>query len=138
MPLQQTTFTPLEQAVLDAICQAYPEDRTALRAQLSTATLRSRENTGCGFFTHFAVDHNSGAPIGGKRLRDGPAAKIEGIKYGMGFILWLAQGYADCLEGYAYGPDSTTDTTFETVNFEITTPPKKVQLTPDHRLPRRP
>ena len=138
MPLQQTTFTPLEQAVLEAICQAYPEDRTALKAQLSTATLRSRENTGCGFFTHFTVDHSSGASIGGGRLRDGPAAKVDGIKYGMGFILWLAQGYADCLEGYAYGPDSTRDTMFETVSFEITKPPKKVQVTPDHRLPRRP
>jgi hypothetical protein len=138
MPLQQTTFTPLEQAVIEAICQAYPEDRTALEAQLSTATLRSRENTGCGFVTYFTVDHNSGAPIGGGRLRDGPAAKVDGVKYGMGFILWLAQGYADCLEGYTYGPDSTTDTMFETVSFEITKPPKKVHLTPAPRLPRRP
>jgi len=119
MPLQQSIFTQLEQAVLEAICQAHPADQTALESQLSTATFRSRENTGCGFFTHFSVDRNSSRPIGGERLRNGPAAKIDGIKYGMGFILWLGQGYADCLEGYAYGDDRTTELMFETVRFEI-------------------
>ena len=137
-PMQQSIFTPLEQAVPDAICRAHPTDRTALEAQLSSATFLSRENTGCGFFTHFTVDHDSSAPIGGERLRDGPAAKVDGIKYGMGFILWLVQGYADCLEGYAYGPDSTTDTMFETVSFEITQPPNEVHLTPDRKLHQRP
>jgi hypothetical protein len=92
MPLRKSIFTPLEEAVLAAVCRAYPADRTAIEAQLSTATFRSRENTGCGFFTHFAIDHNSSAPIGGERLRNGPTAKINGMKYGMGFILWLEQG----------------------------------------------
>ena len=90
-----------------------------MSAQLSRAILRSRENTGCGFFTRFDTDLNSSAPIGGERLRNGPTAKIDGMKYGMGFILWLEQGYADCLEGYAYGDDSTTELTFEAVRFEI-------------------
>ena len=39
-------FTTLERAVLAAICEVYSEDRAALEAQLSTATLLSRENTG--------------------------------------------------------------------------------------------
>jgi hypothetical protein len=119
MPLKKSIFTPLEEAVLAVVCRAYPKDGAALDAQLSTATFVSRENTGCGFFTHFTVDRNSSAPIGGERLRNGPTAKVDGLKYGMGFILWLAQGYADCLEGYAYGDDSTTDMVFEEVNFEI-------------------
>lgn len=37
----------------------------------------------------------------------------------MGFILWLKEGYADCLEGYAYGPDSTTELSWESVQFQI-------------------
>jgi hypothetical protein len=119
MLLPQCIFTLLEQAVLESICRAHPADRAALDAQLSTATFVSRENTGCGFFTRFAADRNSGAPIGGERLRNGPTAKIDGLKYGMGFILWLEQGYADCLEGYAYGDDSTTELMFDTVHFEI-------------------
>ncbi len=41
----------------------------------------------------------------------------------MGFILWLEQGYADCLEGFAYGDDSTKELMFEAVCFEITEQP---------------
>lgn len=37
----------------------------------------------------------------------------------MGFILWLEQGYADCIEGYVFGTDDTTAFSWETVRFEI-------------------
>jgi hypothetical protein len=111
-------FTSLERAVLAAICSMYSTDRAALEAQLSTATLLRRENTGAGFFTRFAVDHNSSTAIGGMRLRDGPTTKIDGLEHGMGFILWLKVGYADCLEGYAYA-ESTTGIVLETADFEI-------------------
>jgi len=119
MQSRQSIFNPLEQAVLEFIRREHPTDGSALEAQLLTATFRSRKNTGCGFFTLFAADRNSSAPIGGERLRNGPIAKIDGLKYGMGFILWLEQGYADCLEGYAYGDDSTTGLVFDAVHFEI-------------------
>jgi len=36
----------------------------------------------------------------------------------MGFVLWLEDGYVDCLEGYSYD-ESTTDIDFERVGFEI-------------------
>jgi len=111
-------FTALERAVLAAICDMYPEDRAALEAQLSTATLLSRENTGAGFYTRFAVDHASNTAMGGMRLRNGPEAKIHGLEHGMGFILWLKEGYADCLEGYCYA-DSTTGIVLEATSFEI-------------------
>jgi hypothetical protein len=111
-------FTTLERAVLAAICRMYSEDRAALEAQLSTATLLRRENTGAGFFTRFKVDRTSCAPIGAKRLREGPEAKIDGLEYGMGFILWLKEGYADCLEGHSYA-ESTTGIALEAMRFEI-------------------
>jgi|SRR5438105_10875437 len=111
-------FSALERAVLGAICDMYSEDRAALEAQLSTATLVSRENTGAGFYTRFAVDRASSIAIGGMRLRDGPAIRIDGLEQGMGFILWLKEGYADCLEGYSYA-ESTTRIVLETAGFEI-------------------
>jgi hypothetical protein len=52
------------------------------------------------------------------RLRDGPATKIDGLERGMGFILWLKEGYADCLEGYSYA-ESTTAIILEETGFEI-------------------
>lgn len=113
-----SAFTTLERAVLAAICDMYSADRAALEAQLSTAALLSRENTGAGFFTRFAVDRASSVAIGGMRLRDGPATKIDGLEHGMGFILWLKEGYADCLEGYSYA-ESTTGIVLEAAGFEI-------------------
>jgi hypothetical protein len=110
-------FTPLERAVLTHICDMYSSDRAALEGQLSTATLLSRQNTGAGFYTRFVVEQSSSAAIAGERSRAGPETKIDGLHHGMGFILWLEEGYADCLEGYSYD-DSTTDIVLETVGFE--------------------
>jgi hypothetical protein len=115
----ESVFTPLERAVLAAICEKHPEDRVALKDQLSTAALRSRENTGAGFYTRFTVDRGSSAALKGPRLRYGPPlVKVEGLEHGMGFILWLEEGYAHQLEGYAFD-ESTTEMKFEKVEFEI-------------------
>lgn len=80
-------FTALERAVLRAICDAHPKDRAALEVQLSTATVLNRENTGAGFYTRFSVKRASNTAIEGERLRRGPAARIDGLEHGMGFIL---------------------------------------------------
>ena len=113
----ESTFTPLEQAVIAAICGLYPQDRPALEAQLSTATMISRENNGRGFYIRFGVDHGSSATVRGPQRKDGPVAKIDGLKHGMGFIVWLKQGYASCLEGFGYGEDISS-LNLETVDFE--------------------
>lgn len=113
-----SNFMPLEKAVLRAICESHVNDRPALESQLSTAAVLSRENTGAGFYTEFAVERASQPPIGGERLRTGPAARVDGLKQGMGFILWLKEGYAHNLEGYSYG-ESTAGIDFEQTGFEI-------------------
>jgi hypothetical protein len=111
-------FTPLERAVLSAIHEEHPEDRVAIEMQVSVANLRSRENTGAGFFTYFDVSRHGIGPIAGPRLRESPNARIEGLSHGMGFILWIKEGYIDCLEGYAHG-DSTTNVDWQSVTFEL-------------------
>jgi hypothetical protein len=119
MSSPEFAFTPFERAVLSAIGGMYPEDQPSLKGQLSTATFRSRENTGAGFFTHLTVDRDPTLVIGGRRLRDGPSAKVAGLEHGMGFILWLEDGYANCLEGYSYGNESTIGIELGTVRFEL-------------------
>ena len=111
-------FSPLEQAVLTAICEMYSSDQAVLGAQLATATLLSCENTGAGFYTRFAVERAASATLAGGRSRAGPETKIDGLRHGMGFILWLKEGYADCLEAYSYG-ESTTGLALEAVGFEV-------------------
>jgi hypothetical protein len=118
MPLQQLGLTPLEIAVIGAIYEKYPEDRATLESQFSVAIFRSRENTGAGFYTNFEVERASGVAIGGERLRHGPQAAIDGLNYGMGFILWLSEGYLSSLEGYSY-EESTVGIDLSNVTFEI-------------------
>jgi hypothetical protein len=115
----RSAFTPLERAVLRAICERPSIDRVALETQLATATVIRRENTGAGFYTQMAVQRDSVASVGGERRRIGPAATVEGLERGMGFILWLKEGFADCLEGYCYS-ESTTGIDFDRVSFELT------------------
>jgi hypothetical protein len=93
-------------------------DRASLEGQLSTAIVLSRENAGAGFYTRFSIERSSDIAIGGEGLRRGPATRIDGLVHGMGFILWLKEGYADCLEGYSY-EESTTRTALERIGFEI-------------------
>lgn len=118
MPPIESNFTPLERAVLRAICEAHTLDRDVLEAQLLRAIVVSRKNTGAGFYTNFDVERASVATVGGERLRNGPESEIDGLEHGMGFILWLKDGYADCLEGYSYG-ESTVGIALESVGFSI-------------------
>jgi hypothetical protein len=112
-------FTPLEQAVMAALCEMHADDRHVLEAQLITAIFRSRVNTGAGFYTDFDVNHDRARAVMGERLRGGPQAKVTGLNHGMGFILWFKDGYADCLEGYTYD-DSTAGIELANISFELT------------------
>src|ERR1700761_5855250 len=98
-------FTLLERAALQEICRIFPADRPALEAQLATAKVTERENSGAGFFTNFDVSHDV-EPLPGDRLRSGGWAKVDGFKQPVGFILWLKDGRAACLEGFTID-DST-------------------------------
>jgi len=99
-------------------------DRATLECQISSATILKRENTGAGFYTYCAVDRTSNAPVEGLNLRHGPMAKIDGLDHGMGFILWLKDGYLDCLEGYSY-EENTTAVVLEHAVFDMVDDPVK-------------
>jgi hypothetical protein len=115
-----STFTPLERAVLDAILEIHPSDKSALECQLASAIVTNRENTGAGFYTEFNARHETSVALSGERMRSGPTATVQGLEHGMGFILWLTDGFADCLEGYSYD-ESTAEMSLENTVFEIST-----------------
>jgi hypothetical protein len=110
-------FTDLEKAALDDICRRIPAEESMLRAQLISAYSITRKNTGAGFFTDFKCA-DTAPRLEGDRLRDGGYAKVSGLEHPMGFILWLEDGRADCLEGFTIDGD-TTKINLETVPFEI-------------------
>jgi hypothetical protein len=111
---EMETFTQLEKAALDDVCLRFPDHREALRAQLATARVRSRENTGAGFYTRFEVAR--GNPISGDRMRAAGWTCIDGLDHPVGFILWLTDGYAECLEGFTID-DRTTGLDFASARF---------------------
>ncbi|HEY2819519.1 MAG TPA: hypothetical protein VGJ06_00650 [Candidatus Acidoferrum sp.] len=118
---QHLSPTPLEIAVIMAICEKHPSDRISIETQLAAAKVVSRENTGAGFYTRFELQRSSNVAIGGTRvqdLRNGPQVTVEGLNHGMGFILWLSEGFIDCLEGYTYD-DSTTALDLIDLEFKI-------------------
>ena len=114
-------FTELEKAVLQHLCLRFPAEKATLTAQFAAATVRSRENTGVGFYTGFDVVRASLAPLTGERMRHGGWAKIDGLENAMEFILWLKDGYVDCLEG-ATVVDSTVGMDFAALTFEMIEP----------------
>lgn len=97
-------FTSLEEAGLEAICAARP-DGASLRAALAGARVVDRENTGHGFYTHFAA--SPGTPDLPIRPEYGPLIWVEmedlGTGMTLGFVLWASQGRPDCLEGFQNG-----------------------------------
>jgi hypothetical protein len=44
--------------------------------------------------------------------------RIDGLRHGMGFILWLKDGYLELLEGYSY-EESTVEIDFERAGFDV-------------------
>jgi hypothetical protein len=91
-------FTALEQAALQEFCSTNPDIQTGLEAQLATATVIQRENSGAGFFTYMAVNR-SAAPIkNSERVLSGVVASVEGFQWPLIFLLFLEHGYAHMLE----------------------------------------
>ena len=51
-------------------------------------------------------------------MRGAGWTQIESLSNPIGFVLWLTEGYAACLEGFTLG-DSTVGLDFATVRFTV-------------------
>lgn len=78
-----------------------------LRSQLAAAAVSSREYTGVGFFTSFAVpDSCSRLPAdGGRWTISDVFGEAAGVEHGVGFILFIENGALDTLECYTFGTE---------------------------------
>jgi hypothetical protein len=107
-------LTPLEEAVLHALLDRPGEPFATLRQQLDHVQITSREFSGAGFFTEFALPGD--APIG-RDLEDATFgdvhANLPGLHHGAGFLLFVRQGTIVMLEGFAYGDENWPEITDE-------------------------
>ncbi len=112
--------TALESAVILAISEQldsqYLESFTLQTANL---IVRTRENTGAGFYTHFDIDNSFVTRLLPDLRGLSVQAEIEGLSYGLGFILWVEEGRIDYLEGYTFGPDSTEHLDLTALKFKL-------------------
>jgi hypothetical protein len=111
-------LTALEDAALSAIFDEVPHLRAALCEQLAAAKIVSREYDAGGFFTYFSVGENAPSIPAPLALGEKVHARIDGLQYGVGFVLILKNGRMHVLDCYAVG-DDTTSIDFATVPFRI-------------------
>lgn len=104
MSNDERLLNAFERSVLKKLLAGNHPVLAALRAQLDSCEVSSREFSGVGFFTNLKVDRSVGpAPTSRPRIHvSGVGAKISGLEYGAGFVLVVTDGYLDFLEGFTY------------------------------------
>jgi hypothetical protein len=99
------TFNGLERAALLWIVDDHA-DGPDIRAQLATARLISRRNTGKDFYTLFTVRPDPRHRLTPRPLIGDAWAHVRGLARGMTFLLWGNEdGYLVALEGASFGED---------------------------------
>lgn len=104
MNIDERMLSTFERAVLEKLLDGKHPVLAALRAQLASCQVSSREFTGHGFFTNLKVERSvEPAPTSRPRIqiRD-VGGKISGLEYGAGFVAFVAGGYLEFLEGFSY------------------------------------
>ena len=72
------------------------------------ACVESRELTGVGFFTNFAIPSDVNVPrTVPDQVIGGVGAKLSGLQHGAGFLLFVREGRIAFLEGFCYDEDWT-------------------------------
>lgn len=96
-----------EKMVIDAtLCKSAsekPDTLELLRSQYASADVLKREFTGVGFFTNFVVNDKSLVLSGKENFELGYLGEINDVQYGVGFVLFVREGFISMLEGYTYG-----------------------------------
>jgi hypothetical protein len=115
---------PLEIAVIQKLLDAEHPALVSLRQQVPRLSVSSRERTGVGFFTEFAVTGNAAPALLTPRIRFGDVeAMIPGLEHGAGFVLYIDDGLLHRLEGYTY--DERWPEQVETFTLRYSDPDRK-------------
>jgi hypothetical protein len=104
MSNDERLLSALERSVLEKLLDGNHPVLAALRAQLDSCEVSSRQFSGVGFFTNLRVDRSvRPAPTSHPRIHiSGVGGKISGLEHGAGFVLFVTDGYLDFLEGFTY------------------------------------
>jgi hypothetical protein len=97
------TFEEFEKQIMEKLLSGNDPNLEKLRTQYSTAEVKSRKFTGTGFYTNFQPDMTLPKVVGKQKFHFGDLkVDLKGVKSGVGFVLFIADGYINYLEGYTY------------------------------------
>ena len=96
-------LTKLEEAVMRMLLDGDDSSLRILRQQFAKASLHSREMTGVGFYTTFALPEDIERLPGNPRISFGDVeATMPSLQHGACFVLWIIDSRLNVLEGYTY------------------------------------
>jgi hypothetical protein len=98
-----TTFTTVEDRVLEMLLRGEDEILSVLRQQARHAQISSRKMTGVGFYTEFVIPSEVPRVPGHPTFKLGDVNGIaDNVRHGLGFLLYVKDGALSMLEGYTY------------------------------------
>ena len=98
-----TTFLEFENTVIEMLLNGEDEVLKLLREQYKSAEVKKREFTGTGFFTKYEIKNKQVAIPDLKSFNFGDVGcQIANLKNGVGFVLFVKDGFLSMLEGYTY------------------------------------
>jgi hypothetical protein len=93
----------LERQVMEFALRGEHPALEVLREQLAATAVAAREDTGVGFFTHFAVPAGARRlPLAGRLVIGDVHADVSGLQHGAGFLVFVACGILDTLECFIF------------------------------------
>lgn len=94
----------LEKDVLAMLLSGEGDALRQLREQLAVCRVEERKLTGAGFVTelHIPEDVHPADEIQARARVGDVVAELEGVEYGVGFVLFIRQGLLGTLEGYTF------------------------------------
>lgn len=99
-------LSALERSAMDMLLAGNHHVLELLRQQYAVCSGVRREETGVGVFVKFLI------PPDTKRVRTNRnfeisdvSADIEGLQFGVGFVLFVRGGLIDCFEAHLWGDD---------------------------------
>ena len=98
-------MTELEKIIMTMLLDGDDPVLAVLRSQADAASVATREFSGAGFYTTFAVPETASRLQGVPRMVIGDVyATIDGLEHEAGFLLFVADGAIDMLECFNVDP----------------------------------
>ena len=92
----------IERTIMTALLAGSDPVLAQLRLQYAAASVKVRELSGVGFFTHYSVPEACPAVEPADFEVQDLHLELDGLKHGAGVVLFVRGGRLDMLEGFSY------------------------------------